>query len=101
MSVTNNMRFIEIILTIVIAFLVYGYICGPNGYHVNVEMQKKLEKEKMHTKMLEEKNDIIKKDIANLRDEDNLDTLENVARSNLNLIKEGEIFYQVIDNNEK
>lgn len=89
------MRFIEIILTAVIAFLVYSYISGRNGYHQNLQIENSLIKTQNHTRVLQEKNDMIQKDINNLRSNGNLDTIEDIARSELGMIKEGETFYQV------
>ena len=43
---------------------------------------------------------MIQKDINNLRNNSNLETIEDIARSDLGMIKEGETFYQVtgVDN---
>ena len=89
------MRFIEIILPAIIAYLVYSYISGHNGYHQNLQIENSLIKTQNHTRVLQEKNDMIQKDIDNLRDNTNLDIIEDIARSDLGMIKEGETFYQV------
>ena len=94
------MRLINIILTAVIALLVYNYISGRNGYHQNLQIENDLIKAQNHTRVLQEKNDMIQKDINNLRNNSNLETIEDIARSDLGMIKEGETFYQVtgVDN---
>ncbi len=90
------MRFTVILIIAFTVFLVHGFISSPNGYNKNLQVRRELYEAKKHTRTLREKNEMLRKNINNLRDGNNLETAEDVARADLGMIKEGEVFYRVV-----
>ncbi len=90
------MRYINVILILVIIYLGHTLVHGPNGLRRYEEVTAELRQAKEYTRNLEERNLMMKVDIESLKKTDGSPTVENLARSNLGMIKSGEVFYRVI-----
>ena len=90
------MRYINVILILVIIYLGHTLVHGPNGLRRYQQVTAELRQAKEYTKSLEERNMMMKIDIESLKKTEGSGTVENLARSNLGMIKSGEVFYRVI-----
>ncbi len=90
------MHILYLLLICVIVFLAYTSVHGANGVRKFTEVNAELEQAKETTRYLSERNSMMKGDIEALRNNENFVTVENLARSNLGMIKPGEVFYRVI-----
>ena len=89
------MRILLAILIVLLFALQYKLWIGDGGYlGVNL-LRERVEQQKRENTVLEQRNSQLQAEVEDLRE--GLDAVEERARSELGLIKEGEEFYQVID----
>lgn len=93
------MKVIAAIFVVLICILQYRIWWGESGYTEIKQLKKQLIEQKQDNESLRTQNEILKKEIQALRN--NPDSLEELAREQLGLIKPGETFYRIIpsDNN--
>ncbi|MFV0574973.1 MAG: cell division protein FtsB [Vibrio sp.] len=91
------MRLFTLILLFVLATLQYDLFWGKNGIfdyqavHADIEVQQEV------NNSLKKRNDLMFAEIDDLRQ--GLDAIEERARHELGMIKEGETFYRIIGDN--
>ena len=93
------MRLISLVLFAIAGFLVYDIYFGHNGIQKYKEVEKQLEKEQLLTLRLQQKNQDIADQINDLMQ--GSIAVEELARSELGLIKPNERFYRVLATDEK
>ena len=88
------------ILIFLTVWLQYRVWFGENGQQQLASLQIKIEQQKKQNKILATQNEKLKREIFILRHKP--EALEEKAREQLGLIKQGEIFYRIIpsENNE-
>lgn len=87
------------ILMLLIVWLQYRAWYGENSQRNLEVLSEKIASQVKQNQLLVEQNDILRKEIALLRNEPKV--LEEKARENLGLVKQGEIFYRIIPAEEK
>ena len=65
---------------------------------VNV-LKKEIQKIKSENEILKERNLSLTEEVVDLKERD--EAIEEIARSEMGMIKDGETFYQIIDNSEE
>lgn len=93
------MRIIYLILILILCYQGYTAINGVNCFNSYTKSLGDLDIAKKNTSRLEQRNDMVEEDIKNLTNKNNHDVIENLARSNLEMIKPDEKFYRVIEKN--
>ena len=65
---------------------------------VNI-LKKEIQKIKSENEILKERNLSLTEEVVDLKERD--EAIEEIARSEMGMIKDGETFYQIIDNSEE
>lgn len=92
------MRLFALLLVLVICYLSYDVYFGRNGVVQQDQMQKKLVETSAKTKIYELRNQALQDEITDLKQGNHV--IEELARSELGMIKPDEQFYRVIDKSE-
>lgn len=70
---------------------------GKNSYATLSQTENQIQLERQHNLSLENRNDLLKAEVLDLQTGD--DTMEERARMELGMVKEGEVFYRIIEIN--
>ena len=89
------MRWLTVILIVALILLQTRLWFGEGSLFEYSKLEKKLEFQKEYNEILESRNQLMVKDIQNLKNDGN--GIEESARKELGMIKEGETFYLVTD----
>jgi len=92
------MRWLIISLSLLLLFLQYPLWFSDSGLPDAWQIQSKIETQKIENLKFEERNRLLKAEVEDLKD--GLEVVEEKARTELGLIKEGETFFQVIESQE-
>jgi cell division protein FtsB len=93
------MRWLIIILFVLLAGLQWRLWIGEGSLAHRAELNRQLQQQEDDNQALRQRNQLIATDVESLKT--NLDAIEEKARSDLGMIKQGETFYLVIDNNNQ
>jgi len=93
------MRWLLIILIVFLAGLQFRLWVGEGSLAHKAELDKKVEEQRIENKKLRLRNKQIAQEVESLKT--NLDSIEEKARKDLGMIKDGEIFYLVIDKDDR
>ncbi|MCT2530335.1 cell division protein FtsB [SAR92 clade bacterium H921] len=93
------MRWLLIILTVLFVGLQFRLWVGEGSLAHKAELTKKVEQQRQINQQLQSRNQQVAQEVESLKT--NLDSIEEKARKDLGMIKEGEIFYLVIDKDER
>ena len=93
------MRWLLIILTVLFVGLQFRLWVGEGSLAHKAELTKKVEQQRQINQQLQSRNQQVAQEVESLKT--NLDSIEEKARKDLSMIKEGEIFYLVIDKDER
>ena len=88
------MRVLTVILLILLVFLQYKLWLGEGGYSDIRGLEARVAAQEVENEQLQARNDALRAEVEDLRER--LDAVEERARSELGLIKDGEQFYQVV-----
>ncbi|MCR5084932.1 MAG: septum formation initiator family protein [Succinivibrionaceae bacterium] len=88
-------RVMTLVLVAIIAYLAYDLIYGRNGMLQYEETAEQLGSTRQKSEQLRRRNEQLRDELNDLRQGNA--TVEELARGELGLIKEGETFYRVID----
>ncbi len=91
------MKIVIGLLLVVLLYLQYSVWLGNHGVIKLWQLQKTIASQEVENKGLRERNRILHAEVVDLKQ--GTDALEERARSELGMIKKGETFYQVIDQN--
>jgi len=89
------MRWLLIVLIILFFALQYRIWFGEGSLAQKVELERILEERKQTNLIAEQRNDLIAREVKTLKE--SLDPIEERARNDLGMIKDGETLYLVID----
>ncbi len=89
------MRWLFIILAVILLLLQYRLWVGEGSLAQKVVLERKLETQQAENEQLRERNQVLANDVADLKD--GLEGVEERARIDLGMVKEGETFYMVIE----
>ncbi|MEW6313255.1 MAG: cell division protein FtsB [Pseudomonadota bacterium] len=90
------MRTLTIVLLVLIALLQYPLWFGKGSWLKVWEVGQQLKTEKEHTAQLQARNAALDAEVRDLKQ--GYEAIEERARSELGMIKQDEVFFQVIDN---
>lgn len=88
------MKILTLLLLGLIAFLQYKFWFSPNGLPETFAIQKSIETLTAKNKAVETQNNILIAEIDDLKE--GTQAIEEKARSELGMIKPGEVFYQIV-----
>ena len=89
------MRWLLVVLTLIFLFLQYRLWVGEGSLAQKQVLQHKVETQQQKNQVQLERNKILASDVSNLKE--GLESVEERARTDLGMIKEGETFYMVVD----
>ena len=92
------MRWIIAILSILFVSLQWRLWLGPGSWEQIVELERELEQQQAINQRFADRNDVLASEIYDLKY--GLQGIEERARSDLGLIKQGETFYLLVDSPE-
>ena len=93
------MRWLIIILVVLLAGLQWRLWVGEGSLAHRAELNRQLQQQESENQALRERNQLIATDVESLKA--NLDAIEEKARADLGMIKQGETFYLVIDKKQQ
>lgn len=88
------MKLLSIILLIAFVVLGYNVIKGQNGVMEYRQVSQKLDEETFKSKKLQARNRALRDEITDLKQGNKV--VEELARSELGMVKKDEVFYRVI-----
>ena len=102
-SVVDNIVFncvssLLILLVVLLVGLQIRLWVGEGSLAHRAELDRQLELQTEKNRQLKQRNDLIAQEVESLKN--NLDSIEEKARKDLGMIKQGEIFYLVIDRDD-
>jgi cell division protein FtsB len=89
------MRWLLIVLTLILLFLQYRLWVGEGSLAQKQVLEHKVAAQREENERLRERNRILANEVGNLKE--GLESVEERARKDLGMIKEGETFYMVVD----
>tara|TARA_R110001592_G_scaffold171117_3_gene409151 strand:+ start:6313 stop:6597 length:285 start_codon:yes stop_codon:yes gene_type:complete len=89
------MRWLLVVLTLMFLFLQYRLWVGEGSLAQKQLLQHKVETQQQKNQVQLERNKILASEVSNLKE--GLESVEERARTDLGMIKEGETFYMVVD----
>lgn len=92
------MKWLIAALVITLLFLQYRLWVGEGSIAEVVELQREIEQQQAEIERLRERNRILALEVRELKT--GVNTIEERARSEMGMIKEGETFYMVVDPEE-
>ncbi len=93
------MRILAVILVLLFLVLQYDLWIGEGSYATVWQLQKKIERQKAENKKLQQRNDSLFAEVKDLKKGDA--AIEERARNELGMIKKGETYIQVVDDNKQ
>ena len=88
------MKLLIVVLAILALWFQYKLWLSPNGVVETVRLNKDIAVLAKENKTLQDRNAVLKADVKDLKAGD--EAVEERARSELGMIKKGEVFYQVV-----
>lgn len=92
------MKILALVLLVLLVWLQYKIWLQDGGIPEVLQLQQEVESVKTEVDKLEERNASLDAEVQDLKK--GLDAIEERARSEMGMIKEGEVYYQVIDSNK-
>ncbi len=89
------MRWILTLLIVIFIGLQYRLWFGQGSWEQIVSLERELEDQQLVNQRLRDRNEVLENEVRDLKN--GLESVEERARSELGLIKEGETFYLLID----
>jgi cell division protein FtsB len=92
------MKWLIAALAVCLLFLQYRLWIGEGSLAEVVQLQRQIKEQQNEIERLQERNRILALEVRELKT--GLDTVEERARSDMGMIKEGETFYMIIEKDE-
>ena len=89
------MRWLLVVLMLILGVLQYRLWFAPGSLAEQRRLEKQIEQHSAINRELRERNERLEKEVVELQN--GLEGVEQRAREELGLIREGEVFYQVVD----
>ena len=96
---SKKTKIILAILAFVLLFLQYGFWFGGGGLVETFRLKGKIRQQKARNDELLKSNEALAREIEALKI--NNEAIEERARNELGMVKRGEVFYQVVDEERK
>ena len=93
------MRWLLVILLVLLSGLQYRLWVGEGSLAHRAELNRQLQDQEHENSALRKRNALIATDVQSLKS--NLNAIEEKARADLGMIKQGETFYLVVDKEQK
>ena len=93
------MKIIAFVLLSLLIWLQYKIWLQDGGIPEVVQLQQEVEEVKTEVQQLQERNSSLDAEVKDLKK--GLDAIEERARSEMGMIKQGEVYYQVIESDTK
>ncbi|PKH05433.1 cell division protein FtsB [Moritella sp. Urea-trap-13] len=93
------MRLLYFVLILILSLLLYHFIAGNNGAMDYKRIEREVDIQHTNNQVLIERNTALKNEILDLRNGN--DAIEERTRNELGMIKEGETFYRIINDDDK
>lgn len=94
-AIIRAMRIIAVLLLLLLAFLQYRLWFGEGGLHDLSQLEQSIQAQADENDRFEQRNTRLKAEVEGLREPG--DAIEELAREELGLVAEGEVFYQLIE----
>jgi len=91
-------KIIAIVLLFLLIWLQYKIWLQDGGVPEVLQLEREVASEKVEVESLQERNQSLDAEVKDLKR--GLDAIEERARSELGMIKQGEVYYQVIEDKE-
>ena len=91
------MRLLYFILVSILSLLIYHVIAGNNGLMDHSRIAREVAVQQQNNALLLERNSALKNEISDLRN--GYDAVEERTRNELGMIKQGETFYRIVNEN--
>lgn len=95
MKVPNRFAAVNSLAIACLLGLAYIFMFGKNNYLELRDLNAKLEAQKSENASMKTRNDKLLRQVVTYKGSD--EAVEAIARTELGLIKEGEIFYQIVE----
>ena len=89
------MKIIAFVLLVLLIWLQYKIWLQDGGIPEVIQLQQEVEEVKTEVQQLQERNSSLDAEVKDLKK--GLDAIEERARSEMGMIKKGEVYYQVIE----
>ena len=89
------MRLLYFVLILILSLLIYHFFVGNNGLMDYKRIEREVSDQQKNNQVLIERNTALKNEILDLRNGN--DAIEERTRNELGMIKEGETFYRIIN----
>ena len=93
------MKIIAFVLLSLLIWLQYKIWLQDGGIPEDIQLQQEVEEVKTEVQQLQERNSSLDAEVKDLKK--GLDAIEERARSEMGMIKQGEVYYQVIEPDTK
>ena len=93
------MRILVFMLGALIVLIQYPLWLGKGGWPRAWEMDRQLEAQRAHNRLLEGRNAVLAAEVRDLKQ--GIEAIEERARYELGMVREDEIFFQIVDQPEK
>jgi cell division protein FtsB len=93
------MRWLLVIFTLLFLLLQYRLWVGEGSMAQRQVLQHKVDTQQQENDALRERNSILAGEVSDLKN--GLESVEERARTDLGMVKEGETFYMVVDKEQK
>ncbi len=93
------MRWLLVILTVLLVIFQYRLWVGEGSLAQKVNLERKVAQQRLENERHRERNRVLAVEVEDLKD--GLDSVEERARGDLGMIKQGETFYMVIEPGKK
>ncbi|HDZ16107.1 MAG TPA: cell division protein FtsB [Methylophaga aminisulfidivorans] len=90
---------VVILLAVLLVFLQYRIWLTHDGLPSLLRLHQSVEKQQRDNDQLKERNQVLSAEVKDLKS--GLEALEERARSELGMVKPGETFFQIIDNDHE
>jgi cell division protein FtsB len=92
------MRLLYFVLILILSLLLYHFVAGNNGLMDYKRIEREVDIQYNNNQVLLERNTALKNEILDLRNGN--DAIEERTRNELGMIKKGETFYRIINDDD-
>ena len=89
------MKSVVILLVLLLVYLQYRLWVGDGGVIETIQLGDEVEAQRAENIRLRERNDALDAEVRDLQE--GLDAIEEHAREDLGMVKDGETFYQIVE----
>ncbi len=89
------MRWLLTVLSLLLLLLQYQLWLGEGGLAKKLTLERQVTEQRQKNEVLEQRNQILVSEVVDLKD--GQESIEERARKDLGMIKEGETFYMVVE----